>query len=187
MDPYNENVRELYTDLFLSHNWGEDAVNHKRVSLINKKLEELGYKTWFDEKNMSGCIDEKMAQGIKHAKGVIVFLTSEYHEKVNGNNDGDNCKKEFLYASHNKTRSKMVPVVMEKCMLKTSTWSGLVDFNLCRELYVDMSGDLEDNLYLSKQIKLLKKELKSKGIHPGQGMLCSYFFVQYHHRKNYSS
>lgn len=99
MEPYSKNVRELYTDVFLSHNWEEDSVNHKRVSLINKKLVELGYKTWFDENNMLGCIDEKMAQGIEHTEAVIVFLTREYHEKVNGKNARDNCKKEFIYAS----------------------------------------------------------------------------------------
>ena len=108
-------------------------------------------------------------------------------KKVKWENAGDNCKKEFIYASHKKTRSKMVPVVMEKCMLNTSTWSGLFDFNLCREKYVDMSGDLEDNLYLSQQMELLKIEPQSKGIHPAQGMLCSYSFFQYYDRENYSS
>ena len=178
MEPYSKNVRELYTDVFLSHNWEEDSVNHKKVSLINKKLVELGYKTWFDENNMLGCIDEKMAQGIEHTEAVIVFLTREYHEKANGKNARDNCKKEFIYASKKQTRSKMIPVVMEECMLNSKTWSGLVGINLCREMYVDMSGDLEDNHYLSQQMELLKKELQSKGIHPGQGMLFSYFFFQ---------
>ena len=187
MERYTENVREVYTDVFLSHNWGKDSVNHKKVSLINKKLIEQGYKTWFDEKNMWGCIDKKMQQGIEDTKGVIVFLTSEYHKKVNGENAGDNCQKEFICASHKKTRSKMVPVVLEKCMLNTSTWGGLLDFNLCREKYVDMSGDLEDNLYLSQQMELLKIELQSKGIHPAQGMLCSYSFFQYYDRENYAS
>ena len=187
MEPYTENVRDLYTDVFLSHNWGKDSVNHKKVSLINKKLIEQGYETWFDEKNMWGSIDDRMEEGIKHTKGVIVFLTHEYHEKVNGDNAGDNCRKEFKYASHKKTRSKMVPVVMEKCMLDTRTWSRRFDFNLCTEKYVDMSGDLEDNLYLSQQMELLKIELQSKGIHPAQGMLCSYSFFQYYDRENYSS
>ena len=119
-----------------------------------------------------------MAQGIEHTEAVIVFLTREYHEKVNGKKAGDNCKKEFIYASEKQTRSKMIPVVMEECMLNSKTWRGLVGINLCREMYVDMSGDLEDNHYLSQQMELLKNELQSKGIHPGQGMLFSYFFFQ---------
>ena len=187
MQPHTENVREFYTDVFLSHNWGKDSVNHEKVFLINEKLIDMGYETWFDEQKLWGCMDEKMEQGIKRSKGVIVFLTHEYHEKVNSKNDGDNCKKEFLYASHTKTRSKMVPVVMEKCMRNPSSWKGLFDFNLCREKYVDMSGNLKDNLYLSQQMEVLKKELQSKGIYPGQGMLCSYFFFQCYNRENYAS
>ena len=187
MESYTEDVRELCkSDVFLSHNWGEDSVNHKRVSLINKKLVEMGYKTWLDEENMWGCIDEKMAEGIEHADGVIVFLTRAYYEKVNGKNAGDNCRKEFIYASDKKTRTKMVPVIMEQCMLHTKSWSGLIGFNLCREMYVDMSGDLEDNLYLSQQMELLKNELLSKGIRPGQGMLYFYFTFQYYDGENYS-
>ena len=129
------------TDVFLSHNWGSDESgrdNHQRVSLINKELLQRGYKTWFDEDKMTGNIDEKMAKGIEQTEGVIVFLTRKYHDKVNSNNARDNCKKAFLYASEKKTRLKMVPVVMEKCMLDTNTWNGLVGFNLCREMYVSM-------------------------------------------------
>ena len=69
MEPDTENLREFYSNVFLSHNWGKNSVNHKRVSLINKKLKEMGYTTWFDEKNMWSCTDEKMAQGIECAEG----------------------------------------------------------------------------------------------------------------------
>ena len=182
MESDTENVREFY-DVFLSHNWGKDSINHKRVSVINKKLVELGYKTWFDDDNMWGCTDQKMAEGIEDSKGVIVFLTYAYQEKVNGPNPNDNCKREFLYASDRKTISKMVPVVMETCMLDTKSRRGLIGFNLCREIYVDISGDLEDEHYLTQQMELLKRELQFKGIHPGQGMLCSNFFFQYYDSK----
>ena len=174
MESGTENVRKIYTDIFLSHNWGKNSINHKRVSVINQKLVELGYKTWFDEEQLWGSIDKKMAEGIEQTECVIVFLTRAYHEKVNGENIGDNCRKEFLYASERGL--KIVPVVMEKCMLNTDSWSGLIAFNLWKEVYVDMSGDLDDDLYLTQQMELLKRKLKSKGIHPEQGTLCSSFF-----------
>ena len=44
-------------DVFLSHNWGVDNSgrdNHFRVSLINKELQYIGYKTWFDGDRMKG-------------------------------------------------------------------------------------------------------------------------------------
>ena len=171
------------TDVFLSHNWGKDECgrdNHQRVSLINEELSQRGYKTWFDEDKITGNIDEKMAQGIEQTEGVIVFLTRKYHEKVNSNNARDNCKKEFLYASEKKTRLKMVPVIMEKFMLDTNAWNGLVGFNLCREMYVNMSGNLEDRTYLIQQTNILQKELLSKGIQPFQGNLCPSFTSQYY-------
>ena len=101
---------------------------------------------------------------------MIVFLTRKYHDKVNSNNARDNCKKEFLYASEKKTRLKMVPVVMEKCMLDTNAWNRLVGFNLCRKMYVSMSGNLEDTTYLNQQTNILQIELLSKGIQPCQGI-----------------
>ena len=175
------------TDVFLSHNWGKDEYgrnNHQRVSFINKKLKSSGYRTWFDEEQMTGNIDEKMAQGIEQTKGVIVFITQRYYTKVNGKDGRDNCQKEFLHASKIKTRAKMVPVVMEKVMRDLKPWSGLVGINIGGEVYIDMSGDIENENYLSQQMKLLLKELKFKGIQPMQGKLC--FKFQYYGRENQS-
>ena len=177
------------TDVFLSHNWGKDESgrdNHYRVSLINKELKDFGYQTWFDEERMAGGIANKMSNGIEQTNGVIAFITRRYHEKVNGENAGDNCRLEFDYASRKKTSSKMVAVVMEKCMLDTRTWTGLIGMHLGGEMYVDMSGELESRTYLSKQMKFLLNELQSKGIEPLPGIICSYFTFHYHGRKNYS-
>ena len=143
---------ESRTDVFLHHNWGDDDSgrdNHQRVDVIKNELKARGYKTWFDAEKMTGNIDQKMAQGIAQTKGVIVFITQKYHEKVNDKNAGDNCQKEFMYASRKKTRLNVVAVVMETCMRDTSTWSGLVDFYLGGEMYVDMSGDFENKTFKS--------------------------------------
>ena len=115
---------------------------------------------------------------------MIVFLTRKYHDKVNSNNARDNCKKEFLYASEKKTRLKMVPVVMEKCMLDTNAWNRLVGFNLCRKMYVSMSGNLEDTTYLNQQTNILQIELLSKGIQPCQGIAHPSFTFHYYGGQN---
>ena len=164
------------TDLFLSHNWGEDESgrdNHYRVSLINKELKELGYTTWLDEEHITGGIADDMSQGIEQTKGVIVFVTQRYNEKVTGKDTGDNCQLEFNYASRRKTRSKIVAVVMEECMLDTIKWTGVVGMHLGGDIYVDMSGDLDSETYLSEKMKDLENKLRAKGIEPGT--LCSYF------------
>ena len=169
---------ELGTHVFLSHDWGKDELgrdNHERVSLINKALLNVGYKTWFDDEKLVGNIDEKIAQGIDQTEGVIVFITRKYLEKVNGTNDKDNCRKEFMYASITKARSKMIAVVMEKSMCSTNEWRGLAGYHLRGEMFVDMSGDLKNKTYVSEQMKRLKKELQLKGIHPQPGIFRSYY------------
>ena len=44
-------VREmsLKTDVFLTHDWGKEQANHRRVAEINAALEKKGIITWFDE------------------------------------------------------------------------------------------------------------------------------------------
>ena len=161
------------TDVFLSHDWGKDEYgrdNHKRVSLINDELKARGYKTWFDEEKLAGNIDMEMTQGIEQTEGVIAFITRRYYEKVNGENARDNCQKEFQHASEIKTRAKIVPVVMEESMRDATPWKGLAGINIGREMYVDMSGDIENKAYLNQKMELLLRQLQSKGIQPVQGI-----------------
>ena len=161
------------TDVFLSHDWGKDEYgrdNHQRVSLINDELKARGYKTWFDEEKLAGNIDMEMAQGIEQTEGVIAFITRRYYEKVNGENARDNCQKEFQHASEIKTRAKIVPVVMEESMRDATPWKGLAGINIGREMYVDMSGDIENKAYLNQKMELLLRQLQSKGIQPVQGI-----------------
>ena len=164
------------TDVFLSHNWGNDETgrnNHNRVSLINKGLKEIGYQTWFDEERMEGNLAQKMARGIEQTNSVIAFITKQYHDKVKSE-DFNNCKLEFNYAWTKKKKS-MIVVVMEQCMLDQNIWTGPVGFYLCGEFYIDMSGNLENEIYFSEQLKRLQMQLQKKGIQPHKGMFCSFF------------
>ena len=164
------------TDVFLSHDWGKDEYgrdNHQRVSLINDELKARGYITWFDVEKLAGNVDVEMAQGIEQSEGVIAFITRRYYEKVNGENARDNCQNEFQHASEIKTRAKIVPVVMEESMRDATPWKGLVGINIGREMYVDMSGDIENKAYLNQKMELLLRQLQSKGIQPVQGIFFS--------------
>jgi len=127
----------LKTDVFLTHDWGVDRANHRRVSEINNALKAKGLTTWFDEERMEGDVREKMREGIDNCKCVVVFITKRYLEKVGGNNAGDNCQLEFKYAAFERTNNNMVPVVMEPEVRDTKTWTGPVRFELNRKLYVD--------------------------------------------------
>ena len=131
---------------------------------------------------MVGDIVKQMCQGIDQTKGIIVFITRRYLKKVNGEDASDNCKLEFNYASRRKISSKMVAVVMDKSMHDTKTWTRSVGMHLGGEMYVDMSGNLENKTYLKQQLKLLQKQLQSKGIQPFSGVLYSDFIFQYIHQ-----
>lgn len=159
------NVMTLKTDVFLTHDWGVDQDNHKRVAKINAALKSKGLITWFDEEKMEGNVREKMLEGINNCKCVVVFITKRYMDKVASDNAGDNCKLEFNFAALKKGNSKMVPVVMEPEVRNTKKWHGMVDFELSGLLYVDF-GELTlsqakvDELH-SRIMSIINKSLQS--------------------------
>ena len=156
-------------DVFLSHNWGEDELgrnNHDRVSFINDELQKYGYGTWFDEEQLKTKIHSHIAHGIERTQGVIVFITKRYLDKVNGEDEGDYCKLEFNYAARKKTSAKMLAVVMESNMRDSNKWDGTVGMIFADNMFIDMSGDLNNQDYLRQNIELLKERLKTLGIKP---------------------
>ena len=102
-------------EAFLSHDWGKDELgrnNHDRVKKIFQALKEKGLSLWFDEVYMEGDIDKAMCKGIDESKLVIIFITKRYMQKVAGDNDQDNCQKEFNYAKQKRGSERMLSVVM---------------------------------------------------------------------------
>ena len=72
--------------LFLSHDWGQDApayTNHQRVKRIAEELERRGFTVWLDEQQMIGSVVDRMAQGIDSCEVCVVFVTANYMRKVN--------------------------------------------------------------------------------------------------------
>jgi len=133
------------TDVFLSHNWGQDALdrdNHDRVLRVNDLLTDAGYTTWCDSEQMIGDVVDRMVEGIDNTRVVLVFITRRYMEKVASSTGvQDNCKKEFKYATRRLTEAKMIPVIMEPGMKDGSRWTGPLAMELGGTLWVDMSDD----------------------------------------------
>lgn len=155
--------------MFLSHNWGADELgrnNRRRVSIVNKELKRIGYKTWFDEDRIRGDIDDRMAEGIEKTKCVIVFMTKKYYDKVTGKIANDNCKLEFNHAKRIRTSNAMIAVVMEPCMTNTREWKGHVGMHIAGRRYIDMTENVENETYLRKQMEKLQEELRNMGIKP---------------------
>ena len=136
-----QNTCSPQSDCFLSHNWGDKNINHQRVHKINTELQKRGLKTWFDENKIDGNIRYKMAEGIDNTKCVVVFITKEYRDKVNGLDMKDNCKYEFSYAMNQLGSQNMVSVVMEPEMRETNKWKGELGAALGSMLFVDFSSD----------------------------------------------
>ena len=106
---------------------------------VNRELQKRGWKTWFDENQMDGNIRFRMAEGIDNTKCVVVFITREYRDKVNGIDMTDNCKYEFSYAMNQLGSQNMIPVVLETEMRDTKKWKGELGAALGSMLYVDLS------------------------------------------------
>ena len=65
------------TDIFLSHNWGENNEIHEKVKAISEKLTDIGYSTWFDEKDLFGDISTGILKAIDRTGCVVIFITKE--------------------------------------------------------------------------------------------------------------
>jgi hypothetical protein len=129
----------IKTDCFLSHNWGENNKNHIIVKKINIELRKRGLITWFDENQMDGNIRFRMAEGIDNTKCVVVFITKEYRDKVNGIDMTDNCKYEFSYAMNQFGSQNMIPVILDTEMKDTKKWKGELGAALGSMMYIDLS------------------------------------------------
>ena len=66
-----------HTDVFLNHTRRKDLLgrnNHDRVRIVNEELSRLGYSTWFDEKKMSGNVQERMRERVEFTRCVLVCV-----------------------------------------------------------------------------------------------------------------
>ena len=91
---------------------------------------------------MQGDIDEAMCNGIVESEIYAAFITERYLLKVTGENDMDNCKKEFIFAKQKLGPQRMVCIVMEKQCRDTSLWPGQIGMYCGSRLYIDFSDDL---------------------------------------------
>jgi hypothetical protein len=137
------------TRVFLSHAWGLDKLgrdNHVRVGKINESLKKQGIGTWFDAQgDMRGNTMQAMTNGIDQCQHVAVFVTRSYIEKCKKESN-DNCKLEFEYAYNRKTVARIIVVVMETDCAAPASWDGPVGAALASQLYINCSGDGDDDL-----------------------------------------
>ena len=157
------------TDVFLSHDWGKDNVNHKAVSRINDALKKKGIRTWFDENSdgngnpnrvvSGGSLGAQFTKGIDNTSIVLVFVTENYWMKISSDNKFDNCCKEFNYSVLQE--KAMIAVVMEKGMTDRKKWTGNFGAILGHDLYVSFADamDAKENSNFDTAIDKLYKAI----------------------------
>jgi hypothetical protein len=153
------------SDVFLSHDWGalldgteKKHQNHERVKLVNQILRDLQIVTWFDEEQLNGNIRDMIPHGLENSQCMIVFITRNYHEKVNSMNPKDNCYYELNFGVHVLTNKRMIPVVMEEEMKDQKNWRGRLAAELGQNLYIDLVDAFVKYEEDAKDISLLKEQ-----------------------------
>ena len=120
---------------------------------------------------------------------VLVFITKAYNDKVA--RDDDNCAMEFAYAKTQKGSTKLVPVVMEPCMVSQQNWTGPLGLALGSHLYYKFCNDTDLVKCVEAVSVLLNKALGRAVADDGAGsaaeaasvsvfvcgLLCLYFIA----------
>ena len=128
--------------VFASHDWGRDQATHAAVKDVVERLRKRSVKVWFDETHMRGNILQAMTRGIDSSDVILVFVTQNYIDKVNSDNDSDNVRREFMYASQ--YADKMLPIRFDRNL--PSKWKGPVGMLLQSRLYTDLTTVSDKNI-----------------------------------------
>lgn len=153
------------THVFLTHNWATDERgrnNHLRVMAVNNALKALGFITWFDDERMQGSIRRLMTEGVDLTLVMLTFVTKDYMEKVNGEDERDNCRYEFTYGVEVLGPQNFVPIVTEPRMRDNKTWTGEFGAALRTKLYVDFSEDFPNSCVPSELMNQLVAQIMSR-------------------------
>ncbi len=148
-------------DCFLSHSWGKNQVNHKRVVSIAKKLKSEGLRVWVDAEQLTDTVEQQILEGIDGSHVFVAFITKQYLDSSNDQNN--NAGQEFRYAT-NKDVNLVAPVVMEKELLNPRTWNkSVVKLKLATKLYIDFSSPAKENANIDVLVRRIH-ELKALGM-----------------------
>ena len=152
---------EKQWDCFLSHSWGKNHLNHRRVVAIAQKLKTHGLRVWVDAEQMTDTVEHQMLQGMVRSHVFVAFITKEYLKSSNESNK--NAGQEFRYAASVDV-DLIAPVVMERELLNLQSWNEtVVKLKLASKLYIDFSSPAKENANLESLVRRIK-ELKVKSM-----------------------
>ena len=159
-------------DVFLSHDWSV----HDKVKRINESLKKCNLVTWMDDDErglMHGSLIKAMTDGIDRSTCILVFVTQNYMEKVDGKGKyglNDNCKREFDYAERKKIdkHCMLIPILMDSHLSNQRKWEGPLGMILGGEMYYMFSDEVlwdetkKNNGLFSKKVDELVNAITTK-------------------------
>ncbi len=122
------------THVFLSHDWGINGDNHRRVMQVSKALNSRGLLTWIDEERSTLM---EILDGIDHTECLLVFITENYVKKLD---DENFVAMDFNYGFNKFGADQTIIVVLEEAMRNQDKWGKKLRFLLGSYLYFDLSG-----------------------------------------------
>eukprot|EP00004_Rigifila_ramosa_P019607 TRINITY_DN5007_c0_g1_i1.p4 TRINITY_DN5007_c0_g1~~TRINITY_DN5007_c0_g1_i1.p4 ORF type:complete len:233 (-),score=45.83 TRINITY_DN5007_c0_g1_i1:98-796(-) len=132
--------------IMVSYQWD----SKKQVLRLKAVLEAAGYRVWFDEDQMGGNMNARMAEAVEGAAAVVACVTEAYQKS-------HNCMLEFNYA--NEKRKLIIPVIMDEAQTKAENQRGPVWLVLAGKLYYDCSTDGKVEAGLKKLLEVPKDGL----------------------------
>ena len=136
--------RNKNKDLMISYQWD----HQKLVLKIRDYLVEKGnLDIWMDVDEMSGCMNERMAEGVYNSKLFIMCMSEKYA-------DSRNCKKEYNYAD--RLGKEIIPVKVQS-NFQPQLGTGL-DIILGSSIYYDVAKSFEEEM--KKLLNDIQKCLK---------------------------
>lgn len=124
-----ETALEDFKDVFISHKWGE----HKDfVRSLSAALQQIGYRVWFDEKNMGHDMPQSMKNGVMKSKIFLACICRNYQQS-------DNCMLELRAAKDN--NKPIITILLDSGY--PLAWPNIDEVEklcvLSEKLYVDVS------------------------------------------------
>ena len=127
---------------FLSHKWGNQHQNHRKVLQIYEQLLALGLKSenvWIDQQELSGgdSLVTEITNAVVDSDILILFITRDYMEAYNADKRSDLCWFELNTAIMKNI--KILPVLMDEGMKDVRTWTGKFEIFFRDTLHLDFS------------------------------------------------
>jgi hypothetical protein len=114
------------------------------VKKIHSLLKQSGMKLepWIDERHNKNNMKICIAEAIKKSHTFIVFLTSNYNDKIKKGEEEEErdwCFYELNYATYVLQPKNLILVILDEKMRERKVWSTYIQAEFANRVYFDLS------------------------------------------------